>query len=380
VQWIVFTMLQSPNFLYRVEVGQPLISGAPGVMQPTPYEMAARLSYLLWQSTPDDALLTTAQAGGLTTREEVLTQARQMIQDPKADRLYEFFDQWLDVDAAQAMQRDTTVFPNLEADLPALFREETRNFVLNLLHSPTGNLNDLFTAPYTYANARLAAHYGLTGPTVAGLTGEAFARVDRPDSVGFFSQGGFISAHDKPTRSSIVRRGLKMRTDLLCQLIPAPPNNVQINLDALAANLTQRERLAMHRTDPVCAGCHELMDPIGLVFEGYDAVGRPRAMDENGNPIDSSSTISRTKDIDGAVTGPADLATKMAGSEEVRSCYTTQTFRFFYGRDAAAGDACTQAELAQAFAGSNYNLSELIVALTQTDAFLYRPMNVPMPN
>jgi hypothetical protein len=295
-----------------------------------------------------------------------------MLQDSRSDRLYEFYDQWLDVDRMPAMQRDSAVFPDLEADLPELLREETRLFVLDLLRSPTGSLSELFTAPYTYMNSRLAAHYGLTGPA-----GEDFVRVDRADGVGVFSQGGVIAAHDKPTRSSIVLRGLKVRTDFLCQLVPAPPNDVQIDLEGFSPDLSQRERLAMHRENPSCAGCHELLDPLGLVFESYDAVGRPRSVDEQGNPIDTSSTILRTADLDGPVSGPAELATRMAASTEVRECYTTQAFRFFYGRDAQMADACTQAQLYQAFAGSNFNLSELVVALTQTDAFLYRPALVP---
>jgi len=150
---------------------------------------------------------------------------------------------------------------------------------------------------------------------------------------------------------------------------------VNLTLDTTdTSHLTQRERLEQHRVSPSCAACHDLMDPVGVVFEGFDAVGRPRTTDEQGAPVDSTSTIGQTVDANGPVNGPADLGRMLAQSEEVRSCYVTKSFRFFYGRDADPADACSIAELAQSFKGKAYSLSEMLVALTQTDAFLYLPV------
>jgi hypothetical protein len=182
-----------------------------------------------------------------------------------------------------------------------------------------------------------------------------------------------LLSHDKPTRTSIVRRGLKVRLDLLCDRVPAPPNNVQLNLEALGDGLTQRQRLEKHRTEPSCAGCHTLMDPIGVVFEGFDAVGRARTEDESGEAVDTSSTITATRDLDGPVANAAALGQALANSQQVRDCYVTQSFRFFYGRDYTTADQCSMAELLIAFRDSKQSISELIVALTQTDQFLYRP-------
>jgi hypothetical protein len=339
VEWIVFSMLQSTEFLYRVEFG-----AAKGTdYAPSQYEIASRLSFLIWQAMPDQALFDAADKGELSDKKQIETQARRLLKDPKASRLLEYFDQWLDTDRLSAMDRDVNVYPGVVANLPELLQNETHAFVSYLLQSPTGSLSELLTAPYSFVNGDLAKHYGM------------------------------LLSHDKPTRTSIVRRGLKVRLDLLCDKVPAPPNNVQLNLEALGDGLTQRERLEKHRTEPSCAGCHTLMDPLGVVFEGFDAVGRARTLDEGGKPVDTSSAITATRDLDGPVANPAQLGQALANSQQVRDCYVTQSFRFFYGRDYTTADQCSMAELLIAFRDSKQSLSELVVSLTQTDQFLYRP-------
>jgi hypothetical protein len=152
---------------------------------------------------------------------------------------------------------------------------------------------------------------------------------------------------------------------------------VSIDLEGLGDGLSQSERLALHRAEPSCAGCHELMDPIGQAFEAFDAVGRFRTVDELGKPVDTTALISGTRDMDGSVSGAAELGQALAQSQEARECYVLQNFRFFYGRDKTEEDKCSMARLYQAFGDSQQNLSELFVALTQTDAFRYRPVVVP---
>jgi hypothetical protein len=225
------------------------------------------------------------------------------------------------------------------------------------------------TGAYTYANKKLATHYGLSG-----ASGSEFVRVDAPHASGILTQA-MLAVQDKPYRTSIVRRGLKVRTDLLCQTVPAPPDDVPLNLDALASDVTQRERLEQHRSDPNCASCHTLLDPIGVVFENFDAVGRYRVKDESGDPIVSTSTISATRDANGAVANARELGALLAASTEVRECYVKQTFRFFFGRDVEVADRCSIERMNTAFTGQNQNLAGLLVALTQTDAFLYRNKN-----
>lgn len=364
VEWVVFALLQSTQFLYRVELGAE--RGADHV--PSQFETASRLSYLVWQSMPDQALFDAAHAGELGTKEQIEAQARRMLQDPKASRLLEYFDQWLDLDRLETLERDPEVYSGVDATLPTLLRRETHAFVDNLLKQPSGSLTELLTAQYSYLNADLARHYGVSGPA-----GEDFVRVELPGRAGVLTQGMLLS-HDKPTRTSIVRRGLKLRLDLLCHKVPAPPNDVELDLEGLGEGLTQRERLEQHREVASCAACHNLMDPLGVAFEGFDAVGRARAADESGKPVDLATELTATRDADGPVSGPVELAEKLAASQEVRECYVTQSFRFFYGRDYTAADQCSMAKLLIAFRDQQQRLSELVVALTQTDAFLYRPL------
>ncbi|MEI9937122.1 MAG: DUF1592 domain-containing protein [Pseudomonadota bacterium] len=367
VRATAFAFLQSPKFLYRVEFGA---APSGSVARPSPYEMANRLSYLFWQSMPDQSLFDAAESNQLASAAQIEAQARRMLQSPKAARLLEYFDEWLGTDTLPTnFTRDATLYPNLDPNLVPLLQQETRAFVSSVLARPEGNLNDLFTASYTFANADLAKHYGLSGPT-----GSDFVQVPAPGRAGVLTQGMML-ARDKPTRTSIVRRGLKVRLDVLCELVPSPPPNVNLTLDTTdTAHLTQRQRLEQHRVNTSCAGCHDLMDPVGVVFEGFDAVGRARTADEQGAAVDTTSVITRTKDANGAVSNPVELGGMLAKSEEVRSCYVTKSFRFFYGRDADPADACSLAQLSKSFKGKAYSLSELLIALTQTDAFLYLPV------
>jgi hypothetical protein len=148
---------------------------------------------------------------------------------------------------------------------------------------------------------------------------------------------------------------------------------VILNLDSGAADLSQRERLERHRADRTCAGCHDLLDPVGVVFESFDAVGRFRTADENGRPISTASVLSAAASADGPVADVRELGAKLAVSPEARDCYVTQSFSFFFGRAVESADACSIARLKTKFSEKNFSLSELLVGLTQTDAFLYRP-------
>src|SRR6188768_2047001 len=273
--WVMRSMLQSPHFLYRVE-----IPDAQAVTAVTGYEMANRLSYMLWQAPPDDELTTLAQTQQLQTKDQVLGQALRMLGDPRAESVLDFFRQWLDLDELHKVDRDAELYPDVSPQLASLFKAETESFLLYLLRQSGASYRELLGAEYTFANAELASHYGL-----AEVDGDAFALVDAPGRHGILTQG-MLAAQDGPTRTSIVRRGLKIRTDMLCQTVPAPPDTVDLTLDGLGKDLTQAQRLRQHREDASCAKCHGRMDPIGQVFEGFDAVGRARSQDEYKNPVE----------------------------------------------------------------------------------------------
>lgn len=370
-QTLLSTMFSSPHFLFRVELSQPA-NGDVG--QPNGYEMASRLSYLLWQTMPDETLFAAAEAGELETKEGIEAQVRRMMADEKALRVYEFFEQWLDLDEAVALTRSETTYPDFNAGLIDLLRAENRAFVYHLLGS-NGTLADLLSAEYTFANAGLATHYGLADAP----SGATFERVEAPGRAGVLTQAALL-VHDRPARTSIVKRGLKLRTDFFCQIVPAPPANVDTTLPELDGDLTQRERLEQHRADPSCAGCHALIDPLGEIFEGFDALGRPRSVDEAGAAVVSGGAVTATRTLNGQYASPRELALAMGQSDEVRQCFALQAFRFFYGRDATKEDACTQTQLMESFARNDYRLVDLLIGLTRSDQFLYRtasPVDAP---
>lgn len=360
IAWMVEAMLQSPHFLYRVELPEAATARVTG------YEMASRLSYTFWQSPPDDELLAAAAAGELDSDEGVELQLRRLLRSGRAMRVYEFFEQWLDLDELSSISRDESLYPDLPGNLAELLRAENRAFVQDLLRHGDSTLTDLLTAEHTFVNAALGEHYGLTG-----ADSDAFTRVPAPGRRGVLTQG-MLAVQDGPTRTSIVRRGLKIRTDFLCQNVPAPPDTVNLTLEGIGEDMTQAERLALHRNNASCLGCHQLMDPLGVAFENFDAVGRFRTSDEYGTPVVTAGEFAKTMDLDGPVHSVADVALALAGSREVQQCYLMQNFRFFFGREASAADLCSQAQLTEHFQTSGQSLVELLVGLTRTDAFLYK--------
>lgn len=367
IEWIVATALQSPQFLYRPELDEPV---DPAIRPVRPYELASRLSFYLWHSLPDDALLAAAAEGKLTTRADVEREARRMLADPKASRMLNFFDEWLDVDKLGNYARDASAFPGLTAGLPNLFKNETRAFVKHVVLEGDGKLDTLLTAQFTFANDALATHYGLSAPGSA----TSFVKVALPSGRrGIWMQGGPLTSHDKSYRTSIVNRGLRVRTALLCQNIPAPPDNVNLQLGPIDQTASQRERLAQHRQDASCSGCHALLDPVGQIFENMDAVGRLRTTDEAGRAVLTDGAITATSDANGAVANPDELMSKLAQSADVRQCFATQMFRYVHGREEQSVDACSRKQAFDKFAASGYDVRELVVGIVTSDDFLYRP-------
>jgi hypothetical protein len=218
-------------------------------------------------------------------------------------------------------------------------------------------------------NDQLATFYGIEG----GPQTSAFERIelDPARTSGILTQGSILAVTGKPNQSSPVHRGKFVRERLLCQTIPPPPNNVVATPPDLSPDLSTRERYSQHSTDSACSGCHIKMDPIGFGFEHYDGIGLWRDQ-ENGLPIDATGHLVDTRNIDGPFDGVVDLGKKLAESEEARQCVATQWFRFGYGRTEGADDYCSMRRLQLAFANRNFNIKELLVALTQTDAFRFR--------
>ncbi len=365
IEWVVFAFLNSPGFLYRIELDPP---GSSGVRALTGTELASRLSYLLWQSAPDETLLTAAENGELQTRPQLLAQAERMVADPKARRMVGFFDQWLKWEKLDTLSRDATTFPGLPAGLGPLLRTEARTFAERTVFDDDGRLGTLLTGKHTYVNQTLAQHYGLSG-----VTGSAFQRVSLTGRGGLLMLGGTLATSDLHNRTSIVHRGVTMRTLVMCQVVAAPPPDIPA-LGPISPSLTQAQRLAEHRTNPGCAGCHNSIDPLGTPFEGFDAVGRARTMDEAGNLVDTKGELTKSKDteLNGPVNDANELVAKFAQSDEVRDCFATHLYRFSMGRKEEAADACSTYTMKRRFADSGGDVKQLLLSLTQLDDFDHR--------
>lgn len=364
---VVQAVLQSPRFLYRVESGVPT-AGDAAVLALDGYEIAARLSFLVWGSIPDDALLDAAEAGELATGQQVATQARRMLADPRArEGVRHFHEQWLGLGGLDALEKDAASFPAYNAELRPEWKEETLSFLDDAVFGGRG-LRHVLTSPTTMVNGHLARFYGVDEPA-----GDGFQRVslDPARYAGILSQPGVLAVHSKTNASSPVRRGKFVRERLLCQLMGSPPPDAPLGDASATSGMTTRERSDAHRADPACAGCHELMDPIGFGFEHFDGVGRWRD-DEDGRSVDASGELSGTLDVDGTFDGVVELGRALADSHQVSNCVVRQWFTYGFGRPDVADDRGTIAELRAAFRGSDEDVRELIVAITRTNAFRFR--------
>lgn len=373
IRLVVQALLQSPHFLYRVEFG--LAEPSQGdVVELTSYEIASRLSYLLWNTMPDAILFEAADADLLRDPAQIETQARRMLDTPRARKaVTNFHRQWLHLDKIEpvilANGKDAEIYPEFYDGLPLLWRSETEAFLDHAVFEEDANLEFLFTAPYTMMNAELADFYGIDGSD--GPMGIEFTRVELDPSkyAGFMTQPGLMALFAKPDRSSPIHRGKFVRETILCQIPPPPPDNVP-EPPSVDESQTTREQFAEHSKNPVCAGCHTLMDPIGFGFEHFDGIGRYRET-EWGLEVDAAGELHGT-DVDGTFNGAVELAKLLASSDQVKACVASQWFRFGYGRFETEEDDCSVDEIRAAFAASNYDIKELIIALTLTDAFRYR--------
>jgi hypothetical protein len=367
VRAVVEVALQSPEFLYRVELGEPADPQMPQLGRPTPYEMATRLSYLLWGSAPDAMLLEAAAAGKLRTKEEIAAQARRLLADARAREVvrYFYFQLMRLLGGTLADRPGSTV----TLEIAPLLLEETRRFVDEVTWQGAGDFRALLTAPITFLNGPLARFYG-----VPGIEGDEFRRVDVNPSQrgGLLTQGSVLVTTSPGARTSPTRRGLLVVQQLLCAEIPPPPPEISIvPPNPTDPTATTRQLYQAIGAEPACAGCHQLFDPIGFAFEHYDGDGRWRDR-ENGQPIDATGEL-RSTDARGTFDGAIELGARLGRSQDAQTCFVRKWLTFATGRTVTDADACSRQLLVDAFTRTNGNVRELLVALTQTDAFLYRP-------
>jgi hypothetical protein len=360
-------IFQSPEFLYKPELGVGVV-GRTDVKQPTGEEMATRLSYLFWASTPDEGLRKAAAAGELNNPTGVRTQAQRLLADPKAREVVRFFfDKLLPIESLASLERDGT-YPSFSAKIGSLMRTETETFLDNEIFNGPGTWPGVFTAKYTYVNQELAAYYGLTG-----VTGDTFQKVMLDPSThrgGLLTQAGVLSGPIHSNHENPVVRGSFIVQKLMCQAIPKPTGEIAAMVTPPDPNsaATARQRFFTHSSNPVCKACHLNMDPFGFALENFNVVGLWRDQ-ENNVTIDASGDAP----ILGKFNGPLEMEAALAGSEQVQQCFASHWMNFGYGRNLTEAEACAVESVRNKFKESGYNIQELLLALTQSEAFLTLP-------
>ncbi len=353
--------LQSVHFLYHLE----LAPSEGEVVALDDFQLAARLSFFFWGSIPDDTLLDAAAAGELGDPARLRAEAERLLDSERAaDAVKSFHVQWLALDDRESVIKSTEMYPAFDPALRDAMWEETERFVAHVVLEGDGRLATLMTSSESFVEGPLADLYGVTVP--ADHDPQEPVALDPNERAGLLTQASFMSAHAHTDSSGPIQRGVVVRSNVLCQPPPPPPNDVP-DLPPIDPNATTRERFEQHSTDPSCSGCHSLIDGIGLALENYDGMGVYRT-EENGNAVDASGTLLGT-DVDGEFVGAVELAHKLADSTTLRECVTTQWFRFAFGRGEQTRDECEMAALRAAFAESDGDVRELMIAIATGDAF-----------
>lgn len=362
LQFALAAMLQSPDFLFRAELGAADASRG-GAVRFTGYEMATRLSFFLWDGPPDDALLDAAERGDLVTDEGIVRESRRLMESPKAHRaLRNFVTEWLRLDQLNDLVKDTTVFTAFSAEIGPSAREETLRDFERLVFDLDGDYRDIFTTRETYVNRRLAALYDVRAPV-----NEGFGLVTLPTSLprrGLMGHIGILAQYAHPTSSSPTLRGKFIRQSLLCDVIPPPPVDVNTALpEPTGERRTMRERLQSHLTGDTCSGCHSLMDPVGLGLENFNGLGQYRRTD-NGAEIIPSGNIDADR-----FTDAVDLSRLLHDNPNVGPCIADRMYRY------ATGHAETDAELDELgritdfYTAQGYRVRQLMFGIATSDGF-----------
>jgi hypothetical protein len=357
----VEAILVSPQFLYRLEHDP---KSDPGAVHPIgDYELASRLSYFLWSSMPDAQLLQLAAEKRLTQSDVLHAQERRMLLDPKAAALIDnFAGQWLELRNLDSIHPDPVQFPEFDNQLRQAMYTETRTFFASVVQEDHSIL-DFIDAKYTFLNERLAKFYGIPG-----VEGNQFRRVelDGTQRSGVLTQASVLAITSYPTRTSPVLRGKWIMENVLNTPPPPPPPGVG-SLDEKGGPLsgTMRQQMERHRANPICAGCHVRMDPLGFALENYDAVGHWRTQDAS-QPIDSTGVLPNGKTF----TGSAELKSILAANRNAfAECLTEKMMIYALGRGLEVYDRAATRKIVANLAAHDYRFSILIEGIIDSAPF-----------
>lgn len=357
VKLAVSATVQDPEFLYRVERGNP--GGAPGLLDLTGYEIASRMSYLLWATMPDDALFAAADAGTLNTLAGRQAEATRMLADPRArTQLHRFHAMWLGYRS----------IPHT-AELVDAFNRETSALIDRVILDEPGSYLRLFTMDETYVDDMLADHYGLPRPT----DGEGWVSYEGTGRAGILGHGSLLAAFSKFEDTSPTQRGILVRTRFMCEDVPRPPPNVDADQPPQGAMdaVCKYDRYAEHRDQSSsCAGCHSLVDPIGFGLENFDVAGRYREHDD-GLPeciIDGTGEIVGV----GEFSSPAELSQLLVDNEYVDACAVQQFMNYAWGRPPSIYEQELLAEMTGSFRGGAHDFKAFMLAFVGSERFARR--------
>ena len=360
--YAISAILQSPSFLYRSEHGTP-DPDDPDRRRLDDFELASRLSFLLWNTLPDEELLLAAEAGELQTSAGLEVQARRMLADPRAsDGVRNLFTELLGLYELDDLSKDPEVFTHASADLGPSAREETLMLIEQLLLVEDADYRELFTTQRTFVDRRLAALYSISAPAEEGF-GEVWLE-ESAGRRGLLGHASILAQHAHPTSTSATLRGKFIRTVLLCHEIPPPPGDVDTSIpEADAESPTLRERIATHLEDPSCSSCHQITDPIGLGLENFDGIGRWR-------DTENDTTIDPSGELDGdAFTDSWQLGSALASHEDLGLCLTEKVYQYTTGHAIEEGEEALVDWLTASFAAADYSFQELLIQTILSDSF-----------
>lgn len=365
-------ILQTPQFLYKPEFGDD-DRASGGRIPLTGYEVATRLSYFLWGTMPDAALLTAAREGELDSASGLREHAERMLADPQArEGVARFHAQWFKLAGLETVAPDTEVFPEFTPEVRASLIEATERF-LDYAFWDVGTARGLFSDRSMFVNDALAQVYDLEPPG-----GDELRRVEFPEDqrAGILTQPGWLASTSHARQHAPILRGVFVRRSVLCAPLPPPPANVSTVLMDPAPDRprTTRQHIAETHVSEECASCHRAIDGIGFAFENYNAIGR-FVTEENGLPVDPTgelvgiSGISKTE-----VENGVELATTIADADQARSCVATQWFRYAMGRSANdTGSRCQAERLGAGLMRGDGDLNAMLLDLITSDFFRYLP-------
>ena len=356
VEMTVAWMLQSPQFLYRIELA-PTDAGPQWALDD--HQLASRLSYLLWASMPDDTLMQLADEGSLASPAALEEQARRMLADPKATSAFShFFVQLLETERIAEQEKTDPAFDEV---LAASMQEETRRFLEDIIFGEDGTLGDLLTSNRTFVDDRLAEIYGVPAPEPGTWTE---VMLDPQQRAGVLTQAAFLAGHGHPVEPSPVLRGVYVLHRLGCIDFPPPPAvDEAMQPPPADAGATNRERYEAVTSPQACQSCHVMINPVGFTFEHYDTLGRWRDEDA-GQPVDASGEFAGVP-----VNGAVELSEVLAADASIQQCFARQWLRYAYGGESAASDDALSTGIADQLGQPSTPMTELLVSIVTHERF-----------